>query len=423
MPRLLVISNNALSNNQSNGRTLMNFLGCFEPSELAQFYINGVPDANFCGHTFRVSDKEALFACVPFIKKRSSIRTEGEKGTLPNNESHSAHMPTRNCKNMVLRDAIWNSNKWWRKEFTSFLDEFAPEIILFQAGDCPFMYWIAIKIAKRYGIPLTMYNSESYVLKQKIYAGISDTDIWHQILKKRLAKAYCAIMKDVRYCFYITESLEDAFQQRYPHVGKSCALYTSSDLKPISDFSGDTFDVAYAGNLGVGRIEPLCSFAEVLLTAVPNAMLHIYGRFLSREDEMRMNSYSNVCSHGVVPYDDIPRIMSRASLIIHCENSDRLENLRYSFSTKIADNLASGRPFLVYADARYPFVEYLAKHNAAHIAGTKDELFVILQRCFADKDFLYSHVNNAVQLANENHSKEQNSKKFYSIVSQIVEES
>ena len=39
-------------------------------------------------------------------------------------------------------------------------------------------------------------------------------------------------MKKASYCIYSTEALEQDYQIKYPHPGKSKSLYVSSSLKP-----------------------------------------------------------------------------------------------------------------------------------------------------------------------------------------------
>lgn len=106
-------------------------------------------------------------------------------------------------------------------------------------------------------------------------------------------------------------------------------------------------------------------------------------------------------------------------MVVHCENSDRLQDLKYAFSTKIADSLASGTPFLVYATRDYPFVQYLEKHSAAHIAGDKEELERILKKCLTDTDYLLKPVSNALSLVEKNHSIENNVLIFQNIINSV----
>jgi hypothetical protein len=191
-------------------------------------------------------------------------------------------------------------------------------------------------------------------------------------------------------------------------------------MKGLSDHSNLSFRIVYCGNLGVGRIPPLCEVARMLAAVNDMATLDIYGRFVSEEDKRSLCAYPNVRYFGVIPYAEIPRVMSEANLLLHVENPERLVNLRYAFSTKIADSLASGRPFLVYASREYPFVQYLEKHSAAHIAEGEAELAEVLRVCMENSDALNSHISAALTLAAEKHNIVNNAERFRQIVEQQV---
>ena len=170
----------------------------------------------------------------------------------------------------------------------------------------------------------------------------------------------------------------------------------------------------YCGNLGVGRVSSLCSVAEVLKEI--NAKLIVYGKFASDDDEKLLCSYDCVSYNGTVAYSEIPNILYKSSMVIHCENSSRLEDLKYAFSTKIADSLACGKPFLVFASREYPFVQYLEKYNAAFVAETKEELKSILLKCIENETYKRKNIENAIALVKENHNIISNSEKFLNIV-------
>ena len=409
--KVMIISNEPLSNTSSNGRTLRNFFLDFPKEQIAQFYIHGEPDGGVCSSYYQVSDRDALNA-VLFRKPERKLSKE-----MPSGASREPKRYKKNCRTMLIRDIVWRSYRWWKKDFNKFIKDFAPDVVLLQAGDAPFMYAIALKISKKRKIPVVMYNSEAYVLKEKMYSDVKKYSIWHMSLHRRLKRIYKKLMQKVNFCIYSTEYLEEKYQKKYPHPGKSCTLYTVSELPLLEDTSDkNKFSLLYCGNLGVGRVRPLDEMAKVLFEVDPNAMLKVYGKFVNEEDKMLLCSNPNVFYGGTVPYDEVPKLMSNASMLIHCENAERLDDLRGAFSTKIADSLACGRPFLVYATREYPFVQYLEKYNCAHIATHIEELKNILMKNFTDEAYRTKYVQNALNVAQSNHSVIVNSKQFLKIL-------
>ena len=247
-----------------------------------------------------------------------------------------------------------------------------------------------------------------------------DTMFWHNILMGSLKRQYRKFMNRVDLCVYGTEYLEQIYQERYPHPGKSIACYTGTDMQDCSGFAkqAQAFSLVYCGNLGVGRVPVLSMVAQTLKEVEPNAKLVIYGKFANEEDRRQLCAYENVDFRGFVSYEEIPRALGEGSMVIHCENNDRLENLKTAFSTKIADSLACGKPFLVVASREYPFVQYLADNHSAHIVQDPGELSRILRLCIEDPAYRDQYIPNAKALACKNHSAMENSRKLMEILTQ-----
>ncbi len=412
-PRVLLISNEGLAESSSNGRTMAKLLKSYDAEQIAHFYLHGEQNYSICMNCFCVSDTDALNAFLGRKVKNEKRENSQSKPAISKKK--------RTCFLLVLRNIVWSSFRWWNKSFDVFLEDFRPEVIIFQAGDSPFMYKIVERIRIKFQIPVILFSTENYVLKDKLFSSAKRYSPWHLLLKCLLRRQHARLMKSVSYCVYNTEVLENDYRIRYPSTTKSATIYTSSEFVPISRPETETgeFTLLYCGNLGVGRAEMLCEVAQVLLNVDLSARLIIYGRFISKEEQDMVCQNKNVIYKGIVPYEQIPELMQKSSMLLHCENPKRLKNLRTAFSTKIADSLSSGRPFLVYASRKYPFVEYLAKHQAAIIAGDSNELNVILRKCIYDFNYRYSYVSNAILLATVNHSIKNNSERFSDIICRV----
>lgn len=412
--RILIIANDALADTSSNGRTLKNLLMDIPKEYLAQIYIHGTPDANICASYYGVSDFDALRAFL-HIKKTKQLAQNGvTAGGLAGEKK-----PAKNYRNFFLRNIVWQSMQWWTKDFDSFLNTFRPEVVLLQAGDAPFMYKIARRVAQKCRAKLVMFNTENYVLKKRLYAPQpSDKMFWHNLQMSSLRHQYQKFMNRVDFCIYSTEYLEQIYQERYPHPGKSVVFYTGTQMQDCSllPCKENRFSLVYCGNLGVGRAEVLCEISDVLKRVDSEAKLIIYGKFPTEHDEQKVCSLNNVDYRGFVAYEEIPKALANASMVIHCENSARVENLKTAFSTKIADSLACGKPFLVYASREYPFVQYLERNQAAHVAENEQELETVLRNCMADKAHAERFIRNAKKTATENHNAEKNSQRLKEIV-------
>lgn len=411
MKRLLIISNTAMNKSTANGRTLQNLLYGFEPEELAQFYIKEYPDFSCCKHYYHISDKTVLNATInPYFRKSiyGKVDTCHIIG-IPKDVEESRKI-TRSCRNLYIRNLLWSIRRWWTSDFDQFVDDFSPQAVLLYAGDAPFMYGIAMKIAKERRIPLFMYNCENYVLKDIMYSGAKKYSLWHMLLKHNLKCQYSHVMKEVKHCFYITEYLEKKYQTAYPHAGKSSAIYTAANMKDYRALhtEPDNFTLLYCGNLGIGRVPILLSLANVLYNVDSTAKMKIFGSFPDKESEEKLTACRNVEYGGKIPYEQVLEETKKCSMVIHCENPERVKNLECGFSTKLADYLSCGIPMLIYAVRDYPFVQYLEKGEVAHIAEDEIELKAILSECINNKSFREKFVPNALVLADKNHNLKKN---------------
>lgn len=418
--RLLIIANTAMNESSSNGRTLMNLISAFEAEEVAQFYINGTPDFTCCKHYYHISDNTALKSVIkPSFRKiiRGDVIHCSTQESVKS-AKQSQNKIAKSCKTKYIRSLIWSTKRWWTSDFENFLDNFSPQAVLLYAGDAPFMYDVARLIAKKRKIPLYMYNCENYVLKEVLYASAKKNSLWHLLLKHRLKKSYSNFMKKVDYCFYITEYLEKQYQLTYHHPGKSNAIYTASNMYDYSSEhkEPEQFTLLYCGNLGVGRPEALMSLSKVLYEVDQTAKLKIFGSFPDNASEEQLIGCPNVEFGGKIPYAQVLEETKNCSMLIHCENPERVKNLQCAFSTKLADYLACGIPTLIYALREYPFVQYFDEHNAAHIASDEEELKTILSECIKNKTFKEKYVKNALALADENHNLKKNSEFVKSVV-------
>lgn len=411
--KILIISNQCLSQTSSNGRTLLNMLFGYPSHLLAQFYIHGTRDNSLCQKYFNVSDKDALYAFLGKKPKKHPV------SGIEKNAVFAKKKLRHSCKNMVLRDIVWMSFRWWTEDFSKFIENFAPDGVLFQAGDSPFMYAIALKISQTRKIPLIMYNSEGYVLKDKIYYSAKRYSPWNILLLRRLRRQYGLLMKYCSHCIYSTEELEKSYHHIYPHKNKS-TIYISTDIKPQKNIKkSGPFTLSYCGNLGVGRFDALIEVADTLHTLNKNAKLIICANPPEGYNLDRLFKKPVVDYRGFVSYNEVLSITSSSDMVLHCEKTDRVIDLKYAFSTKIADSLACGIPFLVYASKEYPFVKYLKKYNAAHIAENINELSAVLKKCMTDREYLIKPVENALSLADKNHNIIRNSKAFTEILNSL----
>lgn len=419
-PKVLVLANNAFSTTDANGRTLGNFFINWPKGCLAQFALQAQNiDTNICNNYFIIPDGQALHSFKTGISaKNSYYKISTSASALSKNKKIKKSPFT-----MLLRDLVWESKRWRGEEFNKWVEEFSPDIILLQAGDSPFMYDLALLLAKERKLPLIIYNSECYYFKNFCYLTNTLSNwlypLFHFIFKRAFKKA----MQYTSGVIYITKALEDLHQNTFKH--NSITLMTSSSMHKESHIMNlsQNPQIVYLGNLGLKRYKNLIKIAKEIQKINPAWKVTVYGK-ASEQAEKEMRNCSAIELKGFVSYDAVVKIQQSADLLLHTEYEDDfyIKDLQYAFSTKIADCLSAGVPFLVYAPKSFSFIDYLSSNNAAFVVTAEKDLVQVLKQALLDETKRKKQVENALKLACKNHDIAQNAQYFEQFIKGIYEE-
>lgn len=422
IPKVLVLSNECFSYTTSNGRTLGNFFKNWPKDRLAQFFLSGVPEVEFCKNYFQVSDKHALNAVLRKGECGGIVfPDELKKNTVVDIESTVVRdrKISRNAITMLIRELVWKTGSWKCSGYWHWVSNFEPEIILLQAGDCAFMFNLALKTARRFRAKLVIYNTEGYYFKKFDYfksTGLAHHlyPIFHYILKKSIKKTYNAS----DFAIFNCEALEKDFCGEFNIA--SDVIYTATDIQEFETKQPDknSFIVSYAGNLGVGRATSLVDIANAIHEINPDYYLEVYGTIPNENVQKEFDKCSGLRFYGRVSYEEVKKIIYNSDLLIHTEGFEPyyLEDLKYAFSTKIADCLASNRCFLMYAPKEFAETQYLLQNKIAFVATSNSELKNILQELIKKTEIRTRYCGNAKDIVQLNHNSKNSVAKFQDIL-------
>ena len=420
-PRLLIISNEGFSKTSSNGRTLANLLAGWPKAQLAQFcLIDENPDFDTCENIFQVSDGQALRAL--FGRAEGGV-LHPEAGSAPMGSVDSAaglrsSLP-RNTLTMLARDFVWSTGRWKRCGFDKWVADFAPQLVLLQAGDTGFMLELAMQVAKQYRIPLAVYNSENYYFKDFNYfqdSGLSAA--LYGFFHRRFQRQMRRLMEQGDCFLYLCDKLTRMYAAEFGREGHT--VYTPASVIRHGQAKTGAFRTAYLGNLGLGRHLALIEFASVLREIDPSLSLDVYGN-ATEEIKSAFAACDTIRFHGLVPYETVQQVMADSSLLIHVEGKDpfTVKDLEAGFSTKIADCLGSGTPLLLYAPPTIACSEYVQEQKCAFYASDPDTLQSAL-RAAMDPKQTQTILDRAYEVACENHDSQKTTKSVQALLCGLV---
>lgn len=420
-PRVLIVSNDCLSKTSSNGRTLRNFLVGWPKEKLAQFYLQpGTPDPAVCANGYRVSDGQALRA---FLGKgcANGVVTARESADEPAAASGGRGV-SRNAATMLVRELVWNSRRWMTADFHRWTEDFHPEVILLQAGDCGFMLRLAEDLSARFGAPLVIYNSEGYYFKDYDYFRAKGPAHWcYPVFAGYLRRCYRRTLPRAARSVYNCAPLEQTYDRAFGLPSET--ICTATELRPRqAEPENAVFRAAYLGNLGVGRHEGLIQIAQALHALSPELYLDVYGGFPTDEVRQALSACPAIRYRGIVPYDQVLRVMEESDLLVHTEGFDDFyrEDSRFAFSTKLADSLASGACFLLYAPEDMACARYLRENEAAWVVSERAELRETLRLLVERPEERKRYLRNAAALVERNHGAEKNAARFQELLCQAA---
>lgn len=420
-PRLLVISNSCLSNSTSNGRTLRNFLIGWDRNRIAQFYIqNEEPDFDVCNNFYRVTDGQALKSFLKGVSAGGKVEGSSEKSIEKSKVTEKKH--SRNPLTMLLREVVWNSRRWDSSSFKAWLDDFSPEVVLLQAGDSPFMLKIAMRICKERKIPLVIYNSEVYYFKNFDYfrsTGLSH--LMYPIFSMYYKAVFKKTIKLAKKSIYICDMIKEEYDKEFGLPSVTIYTATQAGYAGTRD-NGNGFVVSYLGNLGVGRHESLIEIAEVLQNISTDYKLDVYGKIPDETVKTAFDNCKGINYKGFVSYDEVLEVMKNSNLLVHAESFSDFyrKDLQYAFSTKIADSLATGVGFLLYAPEEMACSKYLKDNNAAFVVHSEKELLNTLNNLVKNPEECKKFTQAALDLAEKNHNFSDNSNCFQMVIKKAV---
>lgn len=413
--RLLIFSHNCLSKTGSNGRTLANYLRGWPKEKLAQFYMHPEqPDRGMCENYFCLPDTVILRS---ILKRRPAKAVECQGADKPSAEKKIKVSRKKNSAVFLVRDMAWKSPFWDHSQLDKWVAAFAPECILVQAGDAGFLFRMALRYAKRYKIPIIVYNTEGYYFKKVSYLPETGlTRLFYPLVARRFRKDYDRLVRASSAQIYNCQMLRDDYEAVYGPGAQ--VIMSNSDFTNEPVYPNKKKQMVYAGNLSLNRHRSLIELACAVGKADPDLWVDVYGKAPNAEVQQELESCPYIRLHGFIPYEQLQQILRESRYLVHVESFDDFykEDLKYAVSTKIADSLASGSCLVVYAPENMAVSQYLADKNAALLICQQADLNTAVAAMLEDEARCNAISSAGRKLAEANHNMEINREKFQKIV-------
>ncbi len=418
--KVLVVSNNCFSPSNSNGRTLGNLFYGWPKENLAQFCVIATDPAwDVCDNYYCLEDKMMLNAFKHLKKAQGRILHKPNLNPRKPKEvdTRRLNIGKKTLTKMMLRELVWSYGRWKSRDFVQWMNDFKPDAVVLQFGDSSFMIDIAIYIAKSRSIPLVVYNTEGYYFFDKFWYSHSMLDVFlFPLFKNRFQKKVKNLMNYACHSVYLNDELKEDYD--YAFNKPSTVIYNSSSIHIGQPPTFDTKlpKISYLGGLGHSRDLAIVDVGEVLNSINPEIYIDVYGPADSNI-KMRLGKAVGVKYNGVVSYDEVRAIINQSDVLFHVEPIVGFSNqLKYAFSGKIADAVASGKCFVLYAPKDLACSKYILENRCGWFAEDKDDLRDVMIRVFTNEKERKTVLETAKVVAKKNHSLKKNAEKFQEVL-------
>ena len=379
--RVLVIANNAVCANNSNGKVMRSYLRCFSDKELFSFFIDKSNSAGLDqDHFFCVDDHSAL-ASFRTLGIRKSSRDLGLNSTRIDGKGRK-----KNAFIYWLRYVVWNSGLWKTKEYKNWVESIKPTHVCLMLGNNPYLYKLSRRIASKTQAKLVVFAGEDYPLKNYDYFRKTEKKAFFFRVFQHVLRRECRLLFHKASLVVFNSKYIAADYSSFARPKRLAILYQPSDMVSCEERPRIIEKtVLYAGNLGVGRLDALLSFSDELLAFDPEIRIRVFSK-IAEEDLARLKARPNIEFCGFVSNEALREEIDRADVLVHIESFDEYSvvNLRNAFSAKIADMICSNRRILMYAPMQLAETRYFLEYLPLNVAVSRETLAERLEYIFGE---------------------------------------
>lgn len=434
-PNVLIISHNALSDTQNNGKTMSSFFRGWPKEHIAQIFLSYEdPDFSVCERFYRILDTEVLRNALrggelpgQVINAGSYESIAGQKAELSGNRLYTAIrniFVRRTPIATVARNFFWNRRRWITEGLTSWLDEFSPDIVFFQSSNCAFAFDMVRYICERYSIPLVMETTDDYV------TGKFTLDPFFWIDHAAILKRYRWAAKYAYCTFAIGDKMAEEYSRRFG--GRFEVAMNSVELtgKPSFSEPAGKQKLLFAGNLGLNRWKVVekagRALAELGQEGIADAELEICSLVPPPDKILRRLTIPGRMSFiGALNSEQLAEKREQSTLLLHVEAFDRRNRFvtRLSVSTKIPEYMCSGRCIMAIGPGDVASIEYLRDNRIGCVAasGKPGDIKQALTGILGSGELRREYAERAYEIASRRHSRSENSAMIQSAIYEACE--
>lgn len=406
LPKILIVSNNIISNTNNNGKTLKSIFSKYPKEKISQIYFS--TEENICNDEivkFNINEYDIFGSQIKKIIKRNKVTDNLSKRKIK-----------KNTASKIVRESLWKTKFWNRKKLNNWIENFDPDVVFFMAGDSIFAYDFVKELVLKKNLKLITYITDDYILPRK-----NETKI-----QKKLRNVNFKKIKEITQLSSLFLTISPKMSVKYKEIFNKKSIVVSNISNIISNTKNDTQNIQsilYAGGIHLGRDKVLYELAKVIeqynINNNNNIVLNIYcPNYYSLDIREKLTIENCSYTFDAVSGNELNRVYNSNDclLIVESFDDEEIEKTALSLSTKVSEYLSMEKPILAIGSRKSGSINYL--ESTAFIIddlNIMDDMF---------SQFISSNHKNRIEngrkLFNKNHNSERILEKLYLEFSKLI---
>ncbi len=307
-----------------------------------------------------------------------------------------------------MEDLHWKIGRWNSPELEKFIKDFQPDLLFMPVYYAMYMNDIVLWVKKLTNAPMLGYISDdNYTLRQFSLSPLFWID---RLWKRRKVKA---VIDKCEILYVISVIQKREYNQIF---GEKCKVLTKMDdfdsPPPSWNYQHRPLSLIYAGNIGTGRWKSLALLAKAVERLNHEGMecnLDIYTSTpLSLWMRHALLRHGTVF-HSPVSYYQIIQLQKETDILVHVEGLSFASRLavHQSFSTKLVDFFAMGKPILAIGTPDVASISYLIENKAAMVVSDEQTIYKKLKDIIENKKILIDYGQKSYECGKKLHNRKE----------------
>lgn len=401
-PRILVCTVNAW-NDKVGDNTFPLLLEGYDKSCLASLFIREeCPDSPVCDTYFRISEQKVMESIFKRGVKTGQRVAAGADAGVPKPKQYANRSRLYYTK-LFCRELMWKLGKVRTKELDAFIEEFRPDIVLYEMSRYMHLNNLVRYILKKTGaLGVGCFWDDTFTYKQEKTVGYKCLRFFQRRNLKKLAR-------NTGVFFAITPKTKreaDAF------FGIDCTVLTKP-LLGVPELSETEYALPlrmlYTGNVGIGRLEVIKQIVEALKDINGDGVkitIDVYTNTPVTDGDADALNTAFSQLHPPVSQGEVVKLQQAADVLLFVESLKEDKKIaRLSFSTKITDYYSAGKCIFAVGNGDLAPMELLCDTDSAICVTESAELSSRLA-LLLDFEKVREYAEKAVRAGIQNHRKD-----------------